>query len=167
MSAGDLTPRLRHGNARKGASTPAYHSWQHLRDRCLDPENAAYANYGGRGVTVCKGWLTFDNFLASMGQRPSTSHSIDRIENDLGYWCGACDECMTLGRRLNCRWATRREQANNQRTTVLLTLGSETLPLTTWADRYGLSANTIHARLYRGWDAERAVTTPLLRQGVA
>jgi len=75
-----------------------------MKTRCENPACAAYARYGGRGITVCARWRdSFEAFLADVGPRPSPRHSIDRKDNDKGYEPG------------NCRWATPSEQNANQR----------------------------------------------------
>lgn len=80
------------------SKTPTYVSWRSMIGRCYHPGNASYPAYGGRGITVCDRWLTFENFLEDMGERPSLDHSIDRREVNGNYDAG------------NCRWLTRAEQ---------------------------------------------------------
>lgn len=79
-----------------------YKSWHMMIQRCTNSRNDRWADYGGRGITVCKRWLVFANFLSDMGKRPARK-SIDRKDNDSGYNPG------------NCRWATPHEQQLNRR----------------------------------------------------
>lgn len=93
---------LIHGHARKKLNSPIYGSWCGMISRCTNPRNKQWDNYGGRGITVCRRWYKFKNFLADMGEAPP-GLSLDRINNDGNYEPG------------NCRWATAKQQANNRR----------------------------------------------------
>lgn len=110
-----------------------------------------YEDYGGRGITICKKWLTFDNFLADMGERPNGKF-IERRDNDGNY------------EPSNCYWATSSEQARNRRSNHLITYQGETLPLVTWAERQGISRLTLRSRLREKWSIERALTKPVRKR---
>lgn len=86
----------------KKTAHPAYQVWREMRRRCGDPRATSYPRYGGRGVTVCEEWASFERFIADMGERPSLKHQIDRIDGSAGYG------------KDNCRWVTAGENSRNR-----------------------------------------------------
>ncbi len=122
-------------------------SWSAMRERC-DPSNKrTRRNYSDRGITVCDRWCnSFANFFADMGPKPSPAHSLDRINNDLGYFPE------------NCRWATPTEQQNNTRTNRFVVVLGERMTITQACRKHRVvSSQTARCRLNRGWDDEAAV----------
>lgn len=126
-----------------------YHSWRAMIQRCENPSNPAYPYYGGRGIKVCDRWKVFEYFLEDMGHPPSSQHSIDRIDNDLGYSAK------------NCRWATDLEQGRNRRNVWKVEFGGEILTIAEWAERFKIKPTTLRYRIKHGWTVEKALTTPV------
>jgi hypothetical protein len=161
----DVIGKVIHGAAVGGRTTPEYHSWQSAVARCHNPNGKHYPRYGGRGIRVCERWRkSFAAFLADMGLKPDKSSSIDRIDNDGGYWCGKpeCPECGPLGRTPNCRWADRKTQARNRRSNHVVEFRGERRTVTEWAEHVGIPRNAITLRLKNGWGVERSLTTPYM-----
>jgi hypothetical protein len=137
-----------HANSRStGYKSRAYGVWQAMRDRCSNPKRADYSRYGGRGITVCKRWEKFENFLADMGE-PPVGLTLDRKDNNRGYSPG------------NCRWASRTQQTHNSTAMVYVTINGATKHLAEWQRELGVRQSTYYARLRRGWGVEAALTTP-------
>lgn len=125
-------PQITHGLSHH----PLYATWVGMKQRCSDPANPGYKNYGGRGIKVCKRWSdSFEAFLEDMGEKPSPNLSIDRINNDGDY------------EPENCRWATQKEQCRNTRWARLIPFNGETLTITEWADRLGITRERLRQRL--------------------
>lgn len=140
----------RHGYKTAGKYSSEYSIWMNMRARCRNPKNNRYHLYGARGISVCQRWeVDFLNFLEDMGRRPSTDHSIDRIDNNGNYTPD------------NCRWATRSEQARNTRSSRFLEFKGRRLTLTEWAQEIGMDRRSLHLRLKSGWSIERALTEPI------
>jgi lambda repressor-like predicted transcriptional regulator len=126
--------------------THVYHVWQAMLQRCENPNSQVYANYGGRGISVCSEWHRFENFYRDMGDRPA-GYSLDREDNNGNY------------ERDNCRWTTTDVQANNKRRNRVIEINGHKKTLAQWAEYAGLSWATLRQRLDRmGWDIERALT---------
>lgn len=128
---------------------PVYQSWHGMKQRCENPNNADYAIYGGRGITICERWKTPEMFVADMLDSWKPGLSIERKDNDKGY------------SPENCKWGTKREQSLNRRTARLITYQGLTLNSTLWAEKTGMTRKTITNRLDRGWSVEKVFSTPV------
>ncbi len=142
--------RVTHGATRGGQRRPEYEIWTNIIKRCTNPGCAAYARYGGRGITMCERWRTsFAAFLEDVGLRPSAQHTIDRINNDGNY------------EPANCRWATRSEQARNRGNRQVEYHG-RSLTLVEWSEEIGLPLRRLYWRIViAGWPVEKAFATPV------
>lgn len=139
----------KHGNARRGNLTPEYTTWSEMKKRCENSKHKAYPDYGGRGISFCVRWGSFENFLADMGKRPGEGFSIDRIDPNGNYEPG------------NCRWASCLEQANNKRTTPMFEYQGRTQSIADWARELGFCYWSLRNRLVNlGWTVEKAFKTP-------
>lgn len=128
-------------------------AWRGMRQRCTNPNLADYANYGGRGITVCDEWADFEVFLADMGA-PFDGATLGRIDNDGNY------------NKSNCRWETREQQTNNRRNSRYIEHAGERLTVTQWARRLGIGTNVIYQRMKKGWPVPEILSeskTPWLK----
>ncbi len=116
------------------SKTKEYKIWMHMVQRCADP-NRIY--YGGKGITVCEKWKDVRGFLEDMGSCPE-GFSLERIDNSKGYLLE------------NCRWIPKSEQANNRSTTHNIEYNGETLTITNWGRRLGVTDIAIRTRLKKG-----------------
>lgn len=134
--------------------TRIHNIWCGIRYRCEYKKNDHYADYGGRGIRVCEEWHGDDGFNAfykwAVGSGYEDGLSIDRIDVNGNY------------EPSNCRWVSQKEQCNNKRNNVLLTVNGETHTQTEWAEITGISPDLIHARITKlGWRVEKALKTPV------
>ncbi len=123
------------------SKTRAYLIWRKMVDRCTNPQNKAWAYYGGRGIGVCQRWRVFENFLSDMGN-PPVGKMLDRTDNNKGY------------KQSNCRWVTRKEQMRNKRNNKFLTLNGQTMCFAAWAEKLKVSPYVI-ARMARNQQIAR------------
>ena len=127
---------------------PAWAVWHSMKQRCTDPNHKAWANYGGRGITVCESWLkSFEAFWSDMGATYRPGLELDRRENNAGY------------SPENCRWVTRRENTQNRRCT--LRAGKESVP--ELAERSGIARSTLYYRISHGVPDDLLLTPPDVR----
>jgi hypothetical protein len=138
-----------------GKSTVAeYKVYQGIQQRCYNPKNKAYYNYGGRGIRVCARWLEpngqgFINFLADMGPRLGSGYTIERKDNEMGY------------SPENCVWADWYTQHSNRRNNVKVEIDGKVDTISNWARYFGFRDHTFRCRLERGWTPQEAAYTPL------
>lgn len=130
------------------ASTSTYRSWQMMVSRCNGNVASFNRFYKARGIKLCRRWESFACFLEDMGEKPTPKHQIDRINTFGNYEPG------------NCRWATKKEQANNMRSNVWFEFMGEKRTLAQWAEVSGLRESCISRRVKRGWEFAKAITTP-------
>jgi hypothetical protein len=129
-------------------TAPEYKTWCSMKRRCYNPDTYDFKNWGARGIRVCPEWIDdYGQFLKDMGPRPGPDYSIDRIDVNGNY------------EPKNCRWATKSQQANNKRTSRILSAFGRQMTLSEWAKEIGVSQGTISARLDRsGMTVEQALT---------
>lgn len=129
---------VRAANTKHGAyRTPEYSIWTGMRFRCSNPDHPSYHRYGGRGITVCERWNSFEAFLEDMGPRPTTLHTIERVNNNIGYT------------PQNCVWATRAQQSRNISSNSVIEFEGRIEKLVDVSDRTGIPINTLHSRAFR------------------
>lgn len=143
--------QFKHGHSPNKTCSRTYRIWSGMMTRCNNPEDHAYARYGGRGINVCKRWHKFENFLADMGEVPPAM-TLERRDNDKGY------------ERANCCWATYTQQARNRSNSVHITVEGVTRCVAEWSRLLGSSYSIVHQRIAAGWDEVEACTTPVMRK---
>ncbi len=141
------------GEAMGVYGTPFYQSWLHMKSRCHNKKDSDYKRYGERGITICNRWNKFKNFYNDMCSTYKKGLTIDRIDNNGNYSPG------------NCRWATRKEQANNTRhiekAKKYYYKGIEDT-IANWAKFFRIKKTTLYMRLNEyGWSIEKAFFTPV------
>jgi hypothetical protein len=144
----------KHGEGRKGKTTRLFNIWRGIKKRCNPSVNHfATKDYAARGISICEEWQSYIAFRDwSLANGYADNLSIDRIDNDGGYSPN------------NCRWADRKMQARNRRSSHFLEIDGERRTLAEWSERTGIRSSVFCARLQRGWTARDAVLTPTVQR---
>lgn len=124
--------------------TKVYQVWRGMKKRCELESQQNFANYGGRGITVCTRWMSFEKFFQDMGH-PPPGMSIERKDVNGNY------------EPSNCTWATQEEQCNNRRQTIFLEYRGRKNTLVRWASDLGLSRQTVYWRYRQGWPVDEVL----------
>lgn len=126
---------------------PTFNSWRGMHHRCRYKSDKRYRDYGGKGITICKRWFKFENFLKDMGERPK-GKTLDRINNKGNY------------NKSNCRWATSLEQRLNRKDVVLITYKGKTQSLKQWSNELNIPYMRLYSRYRAGWSKLEILSTP-------
>ena len=127
---------------------PGYSVWRAMLDRCGLSTHHAFYNYGARGITVCEKWQQgFDAFWQDMGPSYTRGLTLERLDNNAGYYPG------------NCAWRTRKQQSNNQRRNRVLDTPSGQMTLSQASEEFGIGKTTLTYRLDQGWPLLAALMT--------
>ena len=138
-----------HGMSR----TRIYKVWTGMLNRCRNPKDSRYDQYGGRGVTVCEEWYKFENFYKDMGKCPKGYH-LDRMDNTRGY---SPD---------NCRWVSVKQSCRNKRNTRLIAYKGKIKPISEWEEIFNFPRNLLTGRIINlGWPIKKAIETPYPQSG--
>ncbi len=121
---------------RKTTVSSFYRAWVNMKTRCNNPNYRDFHRYGGRGISVCEKWDSFDGFIDDMFDSYDEKLTLDRIDNDGDYEKG------------NCRWATRKEQANNMVSVPRHKYNGKEMTLAEWADYRKIKPSTLRERFY-------------------
>ena len=149
LSCGCLQREVARSNAKHGMwKTREYQTYHDMIQRCHNPNNKFYKDYGGRGILVCSRWReSFENFFSDIGSRPD-GMSLDRKNNNGGY------------SPQNCRWATRKQQDNNRRDNISIVIFNVVKTLTEWCTLMELSRPMVTARIEAKWPSVLAIFLP-------
>lgn len=127
-----------------------YDVWRSIVQRCTNPNNKGYKNYGGRGIAICDEWrhdfLAFYSYVSPLEYFGEQGYSLDRIDNNGHYEPG------------NVRWATRKEQLRNMRKNHTLSHNGKTQTVSAWAEELGVKRGKLQKRLNRGWPTDKVLS---------
>jgi len=161
-SCGCMTRKLlsisgtKHGYSSHNESSPEYVTWMAMKRRINDKKHQNYERYKQLCIGICEEWSDFSVFIKDMGLKPSIYHTLDRKDNDKGYY------------KENCRWATKKQQQRNRSNTAFAEYNGETKSIAEWAELTGIALHTLYNRIIASkWDVNRAFTTPSKNKKIA
>lgn len=143
MKKASLVALTKHGKT-SGGNQRIYRIWSNMMTRCYNKNSDKFIWYGARGISVCERWHTFQLFLDDMGV-PDESMTLDRIDNSGNY----CKE--------NCKWATKKEQANNTRANRIICVNGEQMTISQASEKFNINYKLLWGRLKNGWTVYRAL----------
>ena len=131
-------------------NTKVYQVWGGMKNRCNNPKNRHYKDYGGRGITVSTSWDKFENFIRDMGDK-AEGQSLDRIDNNKGY------------SKENCHWSSWSVQQNNRRNNKLIKYKGEIKTMAKWAEHFKINKSTFKSQIRKGWSISKILQRPVGR----
>lgn len=140
---------IEHNTTHGMSKTRLYHTWQNMNRRVFDTKDKSFNHYGGRGITICTKWLSFEGFYEDMEQGYTNDLTIDRINNDGNY------------EKSNCRWVTQQEQVNNYSQNDIHTFNGVTNNLTRLCELNNKNVGLVKCRLQHGYDIDTAMMAPI------
>jgi len=135
-----IKENFKHGKAR----SVEYSAWNAMHKRCTRDNHPSFEHYGGRGIKVCDRWLDFECFLEDMGKRPE-GLSLDRVNNNGNY------------EPSNCRWTTRKEQANNRSNNRKINCYDDVITIAEFSEKFKIKRGSILYRQSLGWESKRII----------
>lgn len=130
----------------RNVKTKEYQAWINIKERCYNPNNTRYSNYGGKGITMCQTWVnSFDTFLEDISFAPTGEHMLGRKDITGNY------------NKDNCKWMLSKEISNNKSNTILITYNDVTKTVCEWSASTNISEGCLRKRLKEGWSAEEAL----------
>lgn len=142
-----MNPAFRHGHCRKSVQSSEYRTWSQMIQRCKNPRNKAFHDYGARGIKVCRRWSDFKNFIKDIGRRP-VGFTLERVRNNKGY------------SPKNCKWVPRSRNNNNKRNNIVLSLNGVRKTAAQWSKDAPVPYRAFVKRLHRGLTLRQALETP-------
>lgn len=140
----------------------SFKTWGAMKTRCFNIKADNYGRYGGKGIVVCSGFLSYKFFIDTVGAPPTDKHTIDRINSSGNYSCGECKECIENNWSMNCRWLTNKDQQRNKSSNHFILVDNKKMCISDAAKYLGIPRLTLSSRITSyGWDLKKAISEPV------